>query len=192
MRRPIVLALLALAAACSANPDPALTPAGSRERPIAVNTDAPGVVGYYGSATADPERVKTTAVNAAPDQVWQALPAVYQELGIPLTANDPTIRTLGNRNFVVARGKLAGKPMSTYVNCGFAEMGGFAANEYRVNLSVVSLVRPGPQGGSEVQTLVEATAADHRAPQGRAPRPCTSSGELERQIAAGVQARVGA
>jgi hypothetical protein len=191
MRRNVVLSVLVITAACSANPEPSLRSSGTRERAISIGTDTPNE-GFYGSTPADAERVAVTAVNASPDQVWQVLPDVYQELGIPLGTNESASRMLGNRNLVVTRGKLVGQSMSSYLNCGMAELGGFAANEYRVNLSVMSAVKPGAGGtGSQVQTLVEATAADHRAPQGRAARPCTSTGEIERQIAARVRARLG-
>ncbi len=186
MRPWSVLPLVALAAACASS-SPSLS-TNAATRPTVVTSD-----GTFDSqlrtAAADVDRASVT-VAAPPERVWPLLPGVYQKLGIPVGANDPATRMLGNRQVTVTSGKLGGQPMSTYLNCGSAEYGGFAANAYRVNMSIASLVRPAATGQSEVQTLIEASATNVRSSQSRAARPCTSTGALERRIAAEVRTQL--
>lgn len=185
MRRLALLSLVALSACASA--EPALNPNASTR--TAVITSDGTFDSQVRTAATDIDRASAT-FTAPPERVFGLLSAVYARLGVPVAHNETATRMVGNRQFVVSNGKLGGQALSTYLNCGMADYGGFAANQYRVTMSVMSLVRPAATG-SEVQTLVEATAANVRATQRQPDKPCTSTGALERRIAAEVRTALG-
>ena len=187
MRRSVLVSVLLLSAGCAAN-DPSLR-TSANNRPGVVTSDVQFDSDMQTGA-ADLDRT-SHRVGASAERVWSALPEVYQQLGIQVDTRDAATRTLGNGKIVLS-GKLGGKPVSTFLNCGMAEMGGFAANEYRVTMSVSSLVKPQGAEEAELQTLVEGSAVNHRSTQSRAPRPCTSTGELERLIVSLVRGHAGA
>jgi len=120
-------------------------------------------------------------VASSPEQVWNALPTVYQSVGITGATADPAARVYGNRR-LLARGRLGGQQLSRYLNCGRTSAGYPAADVYRIQLSVTTLVRPAASGRSEVQTEVTASG---KSTEGTSTDPvrCASTGALEARIA---------
>lgn len=121
------------------------------------------------------------------DQVWRALPIVFDSLGIPVQALDPVKHTIGASSFL-ARHKLKNVALSRYVDCGNTQMGP-AADDYDVMLTVLADVHPARGGaGTTVSTTVEALArpANYAQDYSR----CSSKGSLERKLFEFLDARL--
>ena len=92
------------------------------------------------------------AIAVPPGRAFTALKAVYDELGIPAGINEPANGRIGNTNFFKTR-KLANEAISTYLDCGNS-ITGPAADNYRVYISLVSVVRPDGKGGFKGRAFV--------------------------------------
>ncbi len=118
-------------------------------------------------------------VTGTADEVWAALPGVYSELLIPLSVNDASTNTLGNMGWKTRR-SIGGVPAQRYLDCGSS---GTMQNAetYSLHLSIVTTVRPNPNGGAVVSTAltgigrnpITSSSADIR---------CASKGDLELRI----------
>jgi hypothetical protein len=112
--------------------------------------------------------------------VWDALPGVYTELGVPEVGVDPAARTVGNGSFVASR-TLGGEPLSRFVSCGTTPIGRPVADEARVQMDVRTVVTA--EGGeTSLRTTLQATARGNRGTSSDN-LPCTSTGRLEARIA---------
>lgn len=174
-----VPALLLFLAGCAATGgDTAVTPP-TRSTVTASATDAVAV--YQDNRTA------IATLDATPERVWSVLPAVYEQLGIPVTTLLPQERTLGNKQASVVR-RLAGERPSVFLDCGVDGLGLPFADRYRITLSAMSTVEPGATGTSELQTRLNATAVQ----QGASGDPvlCNTTGRLEKQIVRLAQERL--
>jgi hypothetical protein len=136
-----------------------------------------------------------TRANVAPvehvefpmQQVWDALPAIYTELGIPEVGQDPATRTVGNGSFIVTR-TLAGEPLSRFLLCGTTAFGAPLADEARVQIDVRTTVSA--EGAeSSVRTTLVATARANRGTSADTV-PCNSTGRLEARIATLVRQKL--
>jgi hypothetical protein len=125
-------------------------------------------------------------VPAPPAKVFTALNSVYGDLGIDVKLSDPTSGQIGNRNFVKTH-RLAGEPISSYVDCGLT-VTGLAADNYRVTMSLVSQVTA-RDGGSNVETWLTAGARDLATSTGDI--SCVSKGTLETKVNQLVLQRMG-
>ena len=136
----------------------------------------------------------TTTPNAkahiavAPSRVFDALKPVYEELGVSVALNDPSTGRLGNPEFSKTR-KLGTEPISSYLNCGTSIMGP-AADNYRVYMSLVTMVRPDGHGETDLETAftaaarnMEGTTSDRVA--------CGTTGRLEDIIKKRLMERLG-
>lgn len=121
------------------------------------------------------------------DQAWSVLPSVYAELGIPLSMNNASGKTLGNTGWRTRR-FVGGVRMYNYLDCGGS--GNMQnAETYSITMSIVTTVKPNEGGGSVVSTAitgigrnpVTSSSADVR---------CASKGNLEIRIRDMVQKRV--
>jgi len=56
-------------------------------------------------------------ISVSADSAWKLLPGVYASLGLPLDENDPAAKRLGTC-WKRVRGRLAGSPLSRYLDCG--------------------------------------------------------------------------
>ena len=128
-------------------------------------------------------------VPAAPSRTFDAVKAVYEELGIPPGTHDPATGRFGNADFWKQR-RLANEAMSTYLNCG-ESFTGPVANNYRIYMSLLSMVRPDGKGGSELETAFSAQAQNMEGSSGDR-IACGSTGKLEERIRKGVLLKVGA
>jgi hypothetical protein len=180
MRRFQLAVLLAGATACASSSS-STTLGAPTERTVAVDDQ-----NVY--RTTVPPNAKAP-IPAPPGRVFEALKAVYEELGVPPGTSDPSTGRFGNTDFWKTR-RLGDQPMSTYLSCG-ESFTGPAANNYRIYISLVSIVRPDGKGGSEVETAfhaqaqnMEGTSADRI--------PCGSTGRLEERIRKSLLLKVGA
>jgi len=89
------------------------------------------------------------------DRVWSLLPAIYEELSIPVASFDQPGHTMGNAGLKVRR-QLGKVPLSRYLDCGSAQ-GSASADSYEVYMSVLSRV-DSTATGARLTTTVEAQA----------------------------------
>ena len=128
-------------------------------------------------------------IPAPPSRVFEAVRQVYGELEIPPGTHDPSTGRVGNTDFWKSR-RLGGQAMSTYLSCG-ETFTGPAADNYRIYISLISMIRPDGKGASELETAfsaqgqnMEGTSADRI--------PCGSTGRLEERIRKAVLLKIGA
>lgn len=146
--------------------------------PSTTRTDVSSIQGQLEiSMTTEAGGVSYTLA-ASPEQVWSALVAVHNALEIPLAVADTRARVLGNPQLTLTR-RFTGEPLSSFLSCGVT--GGVAANNYRIQLSLLTNLSPASGGGTRVRTVVDASGRDPFA--GNPPVNCASTYGLERKIA---------
>lgn len=133
---------------------------------------------------ADVSNARTFAFTV--DQVWRALPVVFDSLGIPVQTIDPVRHTIGATGFL-ARHRLKNVPLSRYIDCGSAQMGP-AADDYDVRITLLAEVHPAEGGAATVTTTLEALAkpANYAQDYSR----CSSKGSLEDKLFGFVRTRL--
>lgn len=129
--------------------------------------------------------ISTGRVPAAVDELWPALGETYAQLGLEVNTVDTGARLLGVKHQRVRR--IGGKRPSEYLDCG-SGLNGIFANSYDVTLTVLTQLRPAPGGGTDVHTLLHATAKDPA--HGNNAVQCASTLKLERRILDELQGRV--
>lgn len=123
-------------------------------------------------------------VNVPIADAWARLSKAYSDLGIPLTTVQPAAHVLGNEGMKRSH-TLANQPLSRILDCGVGgSSGGANADVYSINMSVISQLSATPENGTEVATLIQATATPMTF--GTAPVVCSTTGWLERHIASAV------
>ena len=184
MRRlmlPIVLASLPAAVSCASS--------GSSSSGTEIVTPMDRVVARdntttYRTSVAPNAKVPIPAV---PGRVMEALRTVYQELGIPADTYDLASGRVSNTDFWRAH-KLGNAALSTYLNCGNS-LEGTRADDDRIYMSVISVVRPDGSGGSVLETAFSAAAQKmDGASSDRI--ACGTTGRLEDKIHKGVLAKL--
>ena len=125
---------------------------------------------------------------ADPQKVYAAVLKAYADLGIPTGRTDGKAGIIGSERFERMR-VLADAPMSRWFNCGGDGNSGPHANEYRVEIAVVSWVESGDHGAK----LGVATIASARDVSGvfRNPMGCSSTGALEQKLVTQVSKNLG-
>jgi hypothetical protein len=180
MRCPTLLLLIASAACASSGshvPDVSMP----SERTVAVDDQQVYRTTVLANAKAP--------IAASPSRAFDALKVVYEELGIPPGTNDPATGRIGNTDFWKQR-RLGNEAMSTYLNCG-ESFTGPVANNYRIYISLLSVIRPDGKGASELETAFHAQAQNMEGSS--ADRiSCGSTGRLEERIRKSVLLKVGA
>lgn len=180
MRSAGLVLLIAGATACASSSHmPDVAPPS--ERTVAIDDQQV----YRTSVMANPK----VNIPAAPSRVFDALKAVYEELGVPPGTHDPSTGRIGNTDFWKTR-RFAGQPISEFLNCG-ESLTGTVANNYRIYMSLLSVVRPDGKGGSDVETALrgqaqnmEGTSSDRIT--------CGSTGKLEERIRKSLLLKLGA
>ena len=120
-------------------------------------------------------------------KVWHALPAAYEQLGIPITQADEAMHTLANGGLKIRR-ELGKTSLSRYIDCGTTQIGE-NADSYDVYLTITSHVDEEPASGlSILRTTVEAMARPIAF--SRDYSRCSSKGELEKRIGEAVKAQL--
>lgn len=189
------------AAPAAAQPAPSgTTTTGAAARPARAEETAP-------SPTVSTQRIVTNSggtlqmnamnidldvklfVTGTPDEAWAVLPAVFQELAIPLTLNDPRSKSIGNTGWRTRR-SIGRVPAQRYLDCGSS---GTLENAetYQLTLSIVTRVLPNPNGGSVVSTALSGTGRNPLTSSSADVR-CASKGDLELRIRDMVQKAINA
>lgn len=172
MRAIVALSMIALSGCASTGTAPARPDSQQTVRVVG----AGGAVQFSASHPTLSARAATIPMPV--EQVWRAMPAVYESLGIPVGRLDAESRVVGNPGIKLRR-RLGSVPLTRYLNCGSTQ-GGPSAETYEVHLSMLTQAQPGAPGSTTVATTVEATA-----------RPVTLAGESVRCASTGaLEARV--
>jgi hypothetical protein len=132
-----LLSLLPLLACASSGP----SPIDGRSRIDRNNAARPIILQTEGATSEQ-------AIAAPADDVWGALVATYESLGIPLSEAAGT-RTVENRGYPARR--IDGQRMSRFFECG-SNVTGEIADSYRVTVSIRSSVEATSLGTSVVHT----------------------------------------
>ena len=127
-------------------------------------------------------------VPAAPNRVFDAVKAVYDEIGVPVGTHDPTTGRIGNLDFWKLR-RFANEPMSTFIHCG-ESFTGPVANNYRIYMSLMSIVRPDGKGAAELETAFTAQAQNMEGSSSDR-IACGTTGRLEERIKKAVLLKIG-
>jgi hypothetical protein len=171
------LALASLLAACSASGPPA-GPMQTTTR----STVAP-------KETMDITRetpVRTWQFAAPRTQVWNALLASHDALGIPFKSGTAEA---GQATFELSNRirTVAGKPASRYIDCGMGSAGA-RADSYRLIIRLHHVLQNTSDGGTALSTSMEAWARNPAISSD--PVPCLSLGLLEAELGGMVAARL--
>jgi hypothetical protein len=120
-------------------------------------------------------------------KVWHALPAAYEQLGIPITQADDATHTIANGGLKIRR-ELGKTSLSRYIDCGTTQIGE-NADSYDVYLTITTHVDEEPTSGlSILRTTFEAMARPIAFSRDYA--RCSSKGELEKRIVAAVNSQL--
>jgi hypothetical protein len=180
-----LLLLLSLAAVgCSSANVPKAPPEPVPQTVRVMGSAAPGGTIAMG-VTGTPATARSFSILATPAEVWRALPAAYESLGIPISTMDSATGTIGNAGFNVRR-RLGSVPLVRYIDCGSTQ-GGPSAETYDVRL-VVTTVMQSAEAATTLATTVEGMGKPV-AFSGEYVR-CGSSGALEARIADAVKAKL--
>jgi hypothetical protein len=125
------------------------------------------------------EAVAARSVIGAPvADVWRALPAAYEAMGIRVELVNSTALRMGNESFR-ARRRIGELPMVRLLSCG-GTIGAPNAETFDITLYVVSQLTAGGSSGTTLATVVQGV--------GKSPNfggnevSCTSTGAIERRI----------
>jgi hypothetical protein len=95
-------------------------------------------------------------VAGSAERIWNALPAVYDSLGLPITDRNVAGRSIGTSSLKIRR-KLGNTPLSRYLDCGSTQ-GSPSADSYEVQLTVLTRLLPAGGDSTTVSTTVDALA----------------------------------
>lgn len=186
LRVTAVVPVVAILTACAARGSTATQDAVQVQE--AARVIAPGTPGGVIQTRAVAEDlVRSNSVPGSPERIFGALPAVYDELKLPLTQRHDAQRQLGAQGRRV-RGSIGGTRMSLLFNCGAGVTGGDAADSYELTIDVVSQVLPG-ETPSEATLRTMASGIAKPVMTSGEPVRCVSTGRLEEKIAEAVVKR---
>jgi hypothetical protein len=176
-RRPLLLAICALAAACAPAPREAgdAAAAGRRVETVSVGSSQGGALGQVEIETE--ASVVDNVVAVTPQAAWAALPAVFEQLGVEATTVDRRFFSMGNERFVAR--DIDGRSLSNYLECG-SNFGRPRADQYEVTMQILVQIGRDPTG-ARVRTTLDAYARPRDV--GGNAYHCTSKGTLERRVA---------
>jgi len=177
--RPFVLLPFAVLLGCASASTPA---ANSAPRAVVVQ-HADGSSETFNNT---PDLASATRVAATPEEVWQALPAVYASLSIPVTRSEPAARVFGGERAQVKRA-LGKTSLSRYLSCGDLPQGKIA-DLYDVRLTVLTQLGGADAHSTAITTIVQAQARAATVNSGET--TCTSTGVLEERIITAVRERL--
>jgi hypothetical protein len=171
MRRLIVASVIALGA-CASSGRSGGAPSGVQTVRV---VDGGGQVTALSTTVV--QRSGIANVPHSVDDVWRALPRVYEAVGIPISQVNAGTRTIGNPG-LTARRQLGGVPIPRYFDCGRTQDRP-SAETYELQISVLSQVK-GNAADATVTTTVHATARPLNFATGAV--RCSSTGALETRI----------
>jgi len=150
MRRLAVVSVVLLSACASSGPSVASRPDQTLRIPSSNATGGSTIT------IAQTESPSQRIIPASAARIWDALPRVYQTLGLPITDRNADSRTIGTTSFKVRR-RLGNVPLSRYIDCGSTQ-GSASADSYEVLLSLTTRLTPGASDSTEVSTTLDAMA----------------------------------
>lgn len=168
--RPATLLLLLPVAACAGSAS------SSSPAPASQTVRVVGAQGGASLTMAGENSPNVHTLAFGVDQVWRALPAVFDSLGIPIGTLDPAKRSIGNTGLMI-RGRLKGVPLSRYIDCGSSTQIGPNADSYDVSITMLADVRPAEASTTTVTTTLDAVARPANFAQGYS--QCRSKAVLE-------------
>ena len=173
--RPSVL-LLVLGTACasakSGGPETTVTPSTTS---LVVGSSSMSTMNI---GTTNTYTAIATSVSVSPDSAYQVLTRVYTMLAIPVAPVEVK-RAVGNDEIKVRR-RIAGMPMQNVLDCG-DKMGTPNAETWDIHMNLLSYVQPGPGGGAQIFTRIQALGNPTDG-SNRDLTPCSTKGELEKKI----------
>jgi hypothetical protein len=134
------------------------------------------------------DRGVEVVIPASRGATWAAARALYTSLGVPLSQDDAHQGLIATATFN-APPRFLDHPLSDLLDCG-QTMGGARVNLWGVRMELATAVRAEPEGGARVGTLVTAHART-RDGTSTAAVPCSSTGQLEREVARRIREGVG-
>ena len=159
-------------------------PSGGRS----VVTRVEGDMGWNSPTTMTAEGSTASHVIAADsEEVWAVLQVVYDELGIPLEVVNLSGRYLGNPDFTPRR--IGGQRLSRFLDCGYGMTATPRADDYRVNMGVITRLSATEGGGTSVVTEIAANAEARDVSAD--PVQCSSKGRLETTIVEMITEKLG-
>ena len=120
------------------------------------------------------------------DRTWTAVRSAYDSLALPVATFDAATHTVATTTLRLRR-RLGETSLSKFINCGNTQ-GGQSADSYEVQLSVQTVLQAADAGTTRVLSTVTAEGRPITL-SGEYTR-CTSTGNLERAVAAIVAARL--
>jgi hypothetical protein len=176
--RPSVL-LLAFAGACATTSTgkPVTTETTSSSSTASILTGG-AANGALNIGTTNTYTAVAIDVPISPDSAFQVLSRAYSMLEIPV-APVSTKRAVGNDEIKIRR-RIAGIPMQNVLDCG-DKMGLPNAETWDIHMNLLSYVQPGPNGGSQIFTRIQALGNPTDL-SNRDLSPCSTKGELEKKI----------
>lgn len=124
--------------------------------------------------------VNETLFNAARTDVWNALLAAHDQLGIPVQDSNAANGTISYFAPSLSR-TLMGKPLSRYFDCGNGPGGQSRADTYRLSLKIVEIVDSVAAGQLRLRTETQANARNQAVSSDAV--YCNSTMQLEKLIA---------
>jgi hypothetical protein len=167
------LLFIVFAAACGASR------AGTETTVTPVTTSLISNAGTMNVGVAASYTAIATSVPVRPDSAYKLLQAAYAKLEIPVSQQDPKVRSTGNDGLKVRR-RIAGLTMQSVLDCG-DKMGLQNAETWDIFLNILSFVQADGPDGSTISTRIQATGHDP-AVSDREGIPCGTKGELETKI----------
>lgn len=112
----------------------------------------------------------------APDRVYRAVLAAFEELKIPSEVRDSALGRVES-NIFHRRSDMGGKQISTYLSCGDGITGPYA-DSYRVYMLMMTRVEPRGENRSAIRTIFLGGAVNV-SEGARQPMACESTGRWE-------------
>ena len=152
MRRLAACSAVLLSACASTSQQPSVAP--QTDQTVRVVTATASTGSTMSMTQGDSPSQRTVAAPAS--RVWDALPAVYQTLGLPITDRNAESHSIGTSSLKLRR-RLGDVPLSRYLDCGSTQ-GSPSADSYEVVLTVVTRLAPAAGDSTSVSTTVDALA----------------------------------
>ena len=152
MRRLAAISAVLLSACASSSQSPSVAP--QTDQPVRVIN--PGTSGVASMSIAQSDNPSQRLFPTSAERIWNALPAVYDSLGLPITDRNAAGRSIGTTSFKLRR-KLGNTALSHYLDCGSTQ-GSPSADNYEVVLTVLTRLLPGAGDSTTVSTTVDALA----------------------------------
>lgn len=147
--------------------------------PVIVTLEGGGLLHFDSSP-----RVAESTIAATPATVWPVLNSTYASMGLPITTRNNAAHLIAAQNATFLH-SFGNGSLSRIVDCGGSQSGA-RADSYRVQLTVVTELRPADKGATLVRTSLAGVAKDPSSSND--PVSCSSTGVLERDISNALKA----